>query len=713
MAVPEEIRAVRPRLRQDAVFLRSDGGVYLRGGETAFFLRGRTAYRWVSTLCPYLDGGHTVAELCDGLGEAHRAAVVDVIGALLDRGFAVDARPAGEAGLDQAVLARFARQVAYLQHATSGDATGFAAVRAARVRVVGSGTWATAAAVALLRNGVGAVEVAGSGVDERALAAEVAAVAAGGVEATARVLPPGAAPARADVVVHFAEPGSLTGLPVSAADPTPLVPVVVRAGTAVLGPVAAGAEGPCWVCAQLRLASTSHPAEAADLWRELALGVPVRPGAPTSAVVADMLGTAAAFEAFRLLAGLPADTAGAVVQDLETLESTRQRVFPHPGCPRCGDAVRTVDAAEPAAAVDDEARYESLSALVGNRFGVFEWFTDDDLTQVPLKVAGLRAPSPNGLTAGTRELVAVDGTSVLLARIAVLEAAAVHYAGALPDRPDVLTGTADALAAAGHRVLRPSCLDTATGVSDDIDRWVRATSLKSGGTALVPLAAVYPMSAANAARVVEAVPVGAAAGPDADAVVARGLAGALAHRGLVATLRGRAAGLLDPEAEPAGDAVTALLKGFRHLGRAVRVLDLPAAAPAHAVVAHLAGPVEERPLWTIGYGWGRAAALEHALRDLLGTLQLHGDGRAADLGDGLAPDLDPRALVVGPAGARRPDADPAAALADPVGDALLVRTTTADLRAAGPLVSGVVLLSRPGDSERPPATVAVGTLHAD
>ena len=64
----EPLGAVRPRLRHDVVFAESPDGVLLRHSDHGFLLKGRSAYRLVSSLSPYLTGEHTVAELCAGLG---------------------------------------------------------------------------------------------------------------------------------------------------------------------------------------------------------------------------------------------------------------------------------------------------------------------------------------------------------------------------------------------------------------------------------------------------------------------------------------------------------------------------------------------------------------------------------------------------------------------------------------------------------------------
>ncbi|HWM00838.1 MAG TPA: TOMM precursor leader peptide-binding protein, partial [Actinophytocola sp.] len=541
-----------------------------------------------------------------------------------------------------------------------------------------------------------------------------AGLTAAGVQSTATVLGPDAATTAPDLVVHCAAPGDRATLLAATRDAgeVPIVPLVLGSGTAVLGPLTGRAGGPCWVCAQLRLAATGDPAAAADLWRELALGVPVRPrlamGGATlgslvspSAVVAGMLGTAAAFEAFRLLAGLPADVAGAaVVQDLDTLESSRHRVFRHPLCPCCTESANEAPALEPAA--DDEERYERLTVLVDDRLGVFGRFTDDGMTQAPLKVAGIAVGSPSGLVHGRRELVAFDETSVLRARNTAIGLAVLDYVGQAPDAADIVHGTAAALAT-DVTVLPPSRLTTATGVPGEVTEWVAATSLCNGERVLVPLAAAFPTSAANADRVVEPAPVGAAIGDTVDQLAETALTAALAHR----ALRDAVEGTSPPRPVDEADQPAALRDGLAHFGHTATVYDLPGAAPAHAALAVLTTS-GEAPLWTIGHGLDRAGATSAALRDLLGLVQLRADGATGEPGDLPLPGFDPRALRVGaaaePARAATSRADLVAALGAAGWDALLVETTTPDVRAAAALVSGVVLLAAPDGGGDEPAS---------
>src|SRR4051812_23473996 len=79
---------IRPRLRNDVVFLRVDTGIYLRSSDNSCVLRGPGAYEWMSILGPRMTGESSVAELCEGLDDSRRTTAVGLMRTLLNRGFA-------------------------------------------------------------------------------------------------------------------------------------------------------------------------------------------------------------------------------------------------------------------------------------------------------------------------------------------------------------------------------------------------------------------------------------------------------------------------------------------------------------------------------------------------------------------------------------------------------------------------------------------------
>lgn len=316
---------VRPKLRQDTVFLPWGDGAYLRTAETAAQLDGASTYRLLSRLSPYLNGERTLEQICAGLGGAQRAAVGALVGGLLDRGFVIDAGRRAE--LEPAVAARFRAQLAYLDHLGTGAAPRFTRFRTARVLLAGNGASLHAAATGLLRNGAACLDIAPDTADwphRHAVLTEAERLRGDGVRTSLRIVPDLDPGAGYDLVLYCADRGGAE--PVAELNRRcqvggpPLVPMLTVGGWGLLGPVVRPGTAGCWWCA----------------WRRLAESVPVAGGEPVTPTVARMLGGAAAFEAFRLLTGaLPADTDGAVVvQELRTLESTRVGVPPD-GCPVC------------------------------------------------------------------------------------------------------------------------------------------------------------------------------------------------------------------------------------------------------------------------------------------------------------------------------------------------------------------------------------------
>jgi hypothetical protein len=218
----------------------------------------------------------------------------------------------------------------------------------------------------------------------------------------------------------------------------------------------------------------------------------------------------------------------------------------------------------------------------------------------------------------------------------------------------------------------------------------------------VPAALALPTSGFNAEGWAEPTVAGAAAGGSLDEVADRGLADALAYRALIDALRGRAEVRPVVEEDLVGDDDTAfVVKAAHRFGRRLSVYTLGGAEPAHAVLAVAEPPGGGDRDWALAGGYDPVATRLAAVRDAVGRVQVrHFEGTAADLGDPVLRDFDPAVLTAGaaPAAPAATPTDRAAvltALARRGMSALLVETTTRDVRATGAFRSGVVLLRRP------------------
>ncbi|HEX5567980.1 MAG TPA: TOMM precursor leader peptide-binding protein, partial [Streptomyces sp.] len=595
-----------------------------------------------------MTGEWSVAELREGLDEKLRQTAVTLIRALIDKGFVRHApRPAGDV-LPEPVLNRFAPQVNFVERFMHADDRTpqelFAGFRDSRVLVTGPpGDTAAAVVRGLLRNGLAEVTLDTSAWQAE-FDADLADLAEPGVSARVVALPetPGDLNAY-DVVVCVADSSDgaalldLTRRIVgTSSDGGPrLLPVVTGPDRAVIGPISGPAGQPCWVCAQLRLSANTDPRLSADLWQGLALG-PVGPAAPArgSAVVQGMIGNGVAFGVFRLRTGqLDADAeAYAVVQDLTTLESCRERVLPHPRCPMPHHDAASAGDHLAAPALDNE-RYERAESLISPHLGMLSAWTDESIKQIPVKTGRVRLGASWSLTDGPREIAAFDIDVLLLARARAALSAVSTYVGRLGPRR-----RAGGVEPAASSLVSPDRLTVHSGVGAPDSRrtrtWLPAVSLHDGSTWYVPDAAVYPLSSVNAGPEFEPTSSGAAADWTAEAAQEQGLCSALAYRALIGAVRGTAPiGRLEETLLAGDDEVRFALDSLRHIDRRARVFALPGAAPAFAVLAVVEGPDGTPVDWAVGSALSARAATRAAVLDAVGlAVTRHYEGTPADLG---------------------------------------------------------------------------------
>ncbi|MGW8782793.1 TOMM precursor leader peptide-binding protein [Streptomyces sp. NPDC055796] len=731
----ETVAASRPRIRRDVLFTETPDGVLFHNSDGGFRLTARTAYRFAALIVPHLTGEHTVAELCQGLGEAQRAMVGELVKTLYERDFArsvpAPRTPAGPE-LPADVARRFAPQIAYVDHYADQAEERFLRFRGTRVAVLGEDSVARWCALSLVRNGCAVVGVPPGA--ERELVEEDAQEArADGCPVEIRTLPPGGEPlgweelAGYDFVVvtggHTAPARLLPLLRAGIPEGRTLLPAWSYGSDAVVGPLmAAGTEG-CWACAALRLGSARPGSGAADLWSTLALpGAATVPSAPVPGrPLAAMLGNLLGYEVFRAATGaLPAETSGRlVVQDTQSLDVTAEPLFPHPRCPFCagGDGCGTPDdraAAEPVdltaagtsgapalptldtAREADElvAELNRRSAIVRPYAGVFTGFADEALTQIPLKLGVVELGIGH---AGARAIAAFDVHHVAGARMRALDAAALVYAEHVVPARGLVTGSpAD-----------PAPLALASGLPGRAAVHQPAVSLLTKEPVLVPAGAVRPFGPHNGDRLFERTRAGAGAGPAPADAAAAGLLSALAYDALLRAVRGATATpvpLPDPDGPDAELAF--LVRSADRLELPVELLDL-GEGDRSGVSVLLARSAER---WAVGSGLDRHTATAAALAELLGAAQYEGDraggGRPADTGDPLLRDLDPRALAVSGPGGGANTAEGAVGwpeVLERLGaagrDAYLVPTGAPELASAGVHTVRVLLTAvrEPGD----------------
>ena len=360
----------RLRLRPSVSFAPLDDGILFKDWERSFTITGnRSLYALFERLLPHLERGFERGALLGALPETARGVVAMLLDRLEEHGMCAIAPGAPPEGAEA-----FPQALAYLEAVAPDPYGAFARIRAARVAVVGSGTAPFAAVRALAGMGVGRIDCWSAPGDAPALEACLRAHA--GVAGEVRPLVDdhaAAAGAGADLVIHLPDRAVRESLArVAAATDGPLLQGVVGEDLGLAGPLRAGA-GPGLTDALARL-RRPFAIDAGD----------DRPAPP---VLAALLGNAAAFEAFKHLAGLPTPAAdGRVV--LVTREPLAVSHHPVVGLGAAPDAASLRGALAElrgaGAPPERQVLVDRLRDLADEELGIIALPHPGELPQVPL-----------------------------------------------------------------------------------------------------------------------------------------------------------------------------------------------------------------------------------------------------------------------------------------------------------------------------------------
>ncbi len=658
----------RMRLRHDLIFAEVPTGTLVRHSDGGFVLRGKSIYRWITTLAPFLDGTKTREDLVGGLDDGRAAMVNRLLDALVDRGALSGVT--GPTVDDGHELADYRQQIAYIEHYAEDGVERFAAFRDANVTVVGDDAVADAIRNGLLSNGL------------------------------KRVHGPGELPGGGDVVVVTATQGGAHRVVEALRTTSRTVLPVVRVGRrVVVGPMTGPDKSGDWVTAMARLTRNDDNGDAALLWQDSAAPGTVPAPSALRPQQASLIGMMAAYEVFRDFTMAPkAETDGAVVVvDLETGDATREEVLVNPHdtgerttVPPEGFAAELDAAPAPVETADEEHDHEQdyedlrrVMRMAGEHVGIITGYDDEEIDQAPIKIARCTFHSGSP-TADAALGFAVETPGD--ARRGATRNAILEYVTALGPLTPADTKPSRRIAA--------DLLVTATGLGLDGEHteWTTGRVLDDD-VVDVPTAAVYARSAVNATGAFERTSAGEGAGDDLDTAIRAGLRSALAFEGVLALARGEK--VHQVSLSNMDDTVRYLVRSAELVGLEMAVYRLPAAEPAMAMFAVIPGTTD----YAVGVGTDVSAATADALTTLIGRTLTTGLPGHDEL---LIPGLDPRvARVATDNGAfTSTEAPLVSALRSQDREAVVVETTPADVLASGALRTVRVLLTRPGSAHR-------------
>lgn len=548
---------LRAKLRRDAIFLEIPEGIYFRSGTGSFNVKGGTIYRVFSQLLPYLDGGEALQSYLDGLDIQARTTATKLINALLHRKVLLHHDPEEDVALTANELAQFRGQIEFIEHVADRPKWRFHSFRTSRVCLSGSGVAAKEAALALLRNGQQELHVANfSPSDFEELVKACVALEKSGLHASVREveLSEGAELGAYDLIIAVESGKDLRRIDsihrAVIQDGGRLLPAYVLGDQSIVGPLVEGSDAGCWMCVMMRWSSNAGVAEAESFWRGMATGVWPGLSLHLGFPLGGMLGNTVAFEAFKYLVMTEsAETKRAVlVQNLETLETERCRVLPHPLCPVCGTYLSRMPSAtiekDAAAPLSHQEILAAWNSVANDGFGLIRGFEDEELTQLPLRHSSVRL--------GLRTFGIVDeiihGWSIdttAHARYDALKSAIAVYSSAVFAR----------LAQPGLNGSDPGDRSDdgyefgsvwgwhssgATGTDEEVN-WTACTSIASGRIEYIPLQAVVPYfaDAAESGDQFERTMAGVGVGADEEEMQTDAALSLYAHRGLVDLLHGK------------------------------------------------------------------------------------------------------------------------------------------------------------------------------
>ena len=349
----KDSRDIRPKFKQNSIFLFTDDGVLFPNDGAPFRIKGKAASRWISRLSPYMDGEHTLSELCEGFDPTLQATVMKLISTLLEKGVLKNKLPEPANLLPDAVRDHFRSQIEFIDHYTDSPQQKFKNFRESRLLLVGSGESFTSLALALLHNGLQELLLAPTDNSNEyftVLKAEVEKLCQYGIEtfistADFRSLCAPEGLGKYTSVAYCSENGSLKEIfdlhqRCITANKV-FVPAFVFSQHAFIGPLVQPLNGPCWLCAQMRFSAHRSPKQSATLWRALFADDGLYNELPVSSPVARSIGNGLGFELFKLLSGalISEIENGVILQDVETLEATYGKLIKHPFCPVCSRLV--------------------------------------------------------------------------------------------------------------------------------------------------------------------------------------------------------------------------------------------------------------------------------------------------------------------------------------------------------------------------------------
>ncbi|TMC15252.1 MAG: TOMM precursor leader peptide-binding protein [Chloroflexi bacterium] len=511
--------AMQPKLKGDTLFVPVDDGVYFRNNRGSLKIKGKVIYHWVESLAPYLNGGHTLAEITAGLDSEKQTMVTELVNILTAQGFVRDISQDLPHTLSPTEQETYAAELAFIDSYCNSAASRFERFRAHQVLLIGSGLTLSGLVHASLKGGLRQITVMTTPeceTDTRRHHEYLDRFHQGDPRQTLTVIGAPRWENEAEVLATlqpFNTIISVSDRPMLARasllnrlcvmQKKNLLQAVLVDDHAWIGPLVRPDVEACWECAWRRLQGNlsrihqQFPVYAfanqttAPLSRFLA--------GPTAAFVANLL----SFEVFKYLteAG-PIETSGHVIEfDLETLRMLKHPFMPHPLCGTCPHPtprtevqfLETIQQLEQGAPVDQDLFSKRVAPCFETRLGLFRAIDEGDILQLPVSVSQVIVsnPVPQEYPHNLPALLGC-GARFGTARKQGAKLACEVYAASAVDRRRLFSEQVPA-PQDPHCQTLPAERFLSEAPLSEAKEWTWAVDLHSGQAYLVPAPLVFPL----------------------------------------------------------------------------------------------------------------------------------------------------------------------------------------------------------------------------
>jgi bacteriocin biosynthesis cyclodehydratase domain-containing protein len=647
---------VRPKLKHNALFIQTEHGLLVTGEGPSFHIKGKSIPRWISTLKPYLNGDYTLDQLCAKLDPAQREHMVRLIEMLMQKGILKNHIPEATDLLSASIQKRFQSQLEYIEHFVDSPQKRFRQFRDSAIVLYGAGEILLSMALFLLHNGLKELSlIVTDSVDSyrATLEPEVTLLCQSDCEIKITIIAGNFATIQETlkntaVVVYCSDQGSLQEIATLNQQCIHhgrlFLSVTPLPGQMMLGPLVQAGQGPCWLCAMMRLSANSDYQMQASLWQKITLGESIiAVDEIFSRPLARRIGQGLGFELFKHLTQcLSGETTnGVLFQHLDTLESSHSTLLQHPRCPVCShlnseSVIHRL--AEVISGERDDKRseaeiYAQNQRLFDARLGIFRGFVDDTIEQIPLKRSHISGGSPDQFMHQAMQASGFSLDSPLLARMQTLKNALGAYCAYLPDKRAMLFASQRELMVQEKVVIPAQEFSTWAGILpcglDDKVAWLPGYSSSKHEFVLLPAAIAYPSSYLNRPGIFEQTTLGTTVATTFAEAFMGGLFSALEWECQQAIAQGHSTFLtLNSDnieaSDPTDEDLHFLAQSARRFARPFVLHEVIWDLPIATIIA---STIDEAPstIITMGIELAGTQALKVALQKLVEKLQQQAD----------------------------------------------------------------------------------------